>query len=132
MSDTGGYRVTEFGVTRVDDRTVVAVLGVAGFIESWPQVIRKALAAAGAPTLTTTSLDDEQAFLVPKGFLAFHYGGVQLEFSSSATVSRVTARSHVIVAGGFRKPSSPPWIAPDVRKLFEAIRQVLEQPATAL
>ncbi len=132
MSDTGGFRVTEFGVTRVDDRTVVAVLGVEGCIESWPRVIQAALAAAVAPALTTTSLDDEQAFLVPKGFLAFHYGGVQLEFSSSATVSRVTGRSHVLGAWGFRNPSTPPWMAPHVRQLFEAIRQVLEQPATAL
>ncbi|MBF4576533.1 hypothetical protein [Frondihabitans sp. VKM Ac-2883] len=130
MSETGGYRVTEFDVTRVDDRTVVAVLAAEGRIESWPQVIRQALATPGAPALTTTSLDDEQAFLVPKGLLAYHHGGVQLEFSSSAAVSRVTGRSHVLGAWGFRKPSTPPWMAPHVRQLFEAIRQVLVQPAT--
>lgn len=127
---TGGYLVTEFGVTRIDDRTIVAELGVDGDVESWPQVIRDALAAPGAPALTTTSLDDEQAFLVPKGFLAYHLGGVQLEFSRSATVSRVTGRSHVLGAWGYRQPTTPPWMAPHVRQLFGAIRQVLEQPAT--
>ncbi|BDZ48449.1 hypothetical protein GCM10025867_06900 [Frondihabitans sucicola] len=97
-------------VETVDARTTAGSLTFDGVVADWPDVVRAALHEL--PLLTTTSLDDEQAFIVFRRRFAAS-SGIQLDFAVGPTGSRLNARSqsssglHVGVAAA---ASAATWI----------------------
>ena len=76
-------------VTRVDSRTVVTSCTFDVTVSDWRQLVETAL--VHAPTVTTVSLDNDQAFLVFKRKWSQPDGGLQLSLSVSGTGSEIRA-----------------------------------------
>jgi hypothetical protein len=105
----------------VDMSTVVGSCRFDGIVENWEAVIRAAVGRL--PNATITSVDEEQAFIVPRGMFVAA-AGIQLDFGRGPRGSELSARAH----GALER--SVIWNSPlrrqPLRDLLDAIVEVVE------